>query len=67
VKDLRSFVADSQFVAIQAQRLFVLGHFIQNLDPLDQNNRSVKENLPEWFHAEDKDFLMRDYEEFLAE
>lgn len=65
---LKKFLLSPQFTTtIQVQSLFVVGHFIQNLEPKDGNRKCMKKNLPEWFRSRGGEFIMRGYESFLAE
>lgn len=69
MKDLtRKFVESPQFLtSLQVQSLFVVGHFIQDLDCNDCRGRNLKKNLPDWFREETGSAISSDYYQFLAE
>lgn len=69
MKDLtRHFVESPQFLtSVQVQSLFVVGHFIQDLDCNDRRGRCLKKNLPDWFREEAGSTISSDYYQFLAE
>lgn len=68
-KMVRSFLESPQFVTcLQVQSLFVVGHFVQNLDTEVGYMRFVKKNLPEWLRDfDEEDSLHHYYQRFIGE